>query len=63
MFSKFANKTLWSFYYFSKKALPHFIIFGSCLFHKILQKCAVFNLQGKNPKARGLFAKSPLSSL
>jgi hypothetical protein len=52
-FQKFANKTLWSFYYFSKKPLPNFIIFGLHLNHQILQNISVLIFPRNLPNPRG----------
>jgi hypothetical protein len=56
-FQKFANKTLWSFYHFSKKPLPNFIIFGLRLIHQILQKGAVLKFL-ETSKSQGAICKT-----
>jgi hypothetical protein len=56
---KVSNKNIWSSYYFSKKPLPNFIIFGLHLNHQILENLTVFKFLEKSSKARGLFAKPP----
>jgi hypothetical protein len=61
-FQKFANKNMWSFYYFSKKPLPNFIIFGPHLIHQMMQTSAVLKFPRKPPKPRGISAKWLLSS-
>jgi hypothetical protein len=55
---KVCKQNLGSFYYFSKKALPIFIIFGPCLFHKILQSVQFLSFPWNLSNPRGFSEKN-----